>query len=764
MRPKGAPSNNHSRSVGKTKGKTLPRQPDSVKRQTPSQSGASRLSGSSYDSQDFHKSRRGGSQQKPPERPYSSKTRPYSTGPSYADDGTDWANDAPPQQEWLSWDDNVPSRLNKQQSGSGVSAFTLGGGPQPISKRKRLTLISLIVVLLVACTTSTIATVSAYGSYQHDMALAKDGAIQAQAGMALLKKYGSGSLDPVLLATARKDFVQAAADFDAVAADLNSVTPAADVIPHYGAMLGAGRRLAPLAATLSHAGIVGCDAIQVIVPHLKNSLQGGAGLTNDDMKHLAAQIQVLSGLIDTAQKQINTLQPDDTSLAAGLGSTIAKLRGELPGIKSGVALVQNALPALSGALGIGTPANYLVEVLDSTELRPGGGFVGNYGIATVNGGALKDLHISDTYLLDRAYIDSGNGVPMPDKYSWFPFASLWGLRDSNLEADFPTVAHDAEQLYHTEGGTDKLQGVIAITPWMIVNALKLTGPIDVPEFGETVTAQNLVARIHYHQLAVLSGQESNRKVFTANLFKHFYARVKEVASKQTPAFAKLLIDSVRNKDMQIYLDAPSVEALLQKNGIASSIQAPQGDSIFVVDANIGANKVNFQLRYTLHDAVSLDDTGTATHTTTLTYTWPVSAENTANMYGPTRYRDYVRVYTPPNSTLISQSGWDPQGESKDFQRHVWAGVFIMYYGDTASITLKWRVPKAATLDSSGWHYTHLVQRQAGVFWKLNLDVALPKCGHFVSATGGLTQHGTGPASVSMPLNSDDPFSVTYTCK
>ncbi len=139
------------------------------------------------------------------------------------------------------------------------------------------------------------------------------------------------------------------------------------------------------------------------------------------------------------------------------------------------------LPALPTLLGIGTPAHFLLEILDSTELRPGGGFIGNYGIATFHGGRLTTAHITDTYLLDKPFESAGHTIPYPPAYSWFAHylaPSSWSLRDSNLDADFPTAARYGESNYEREGGNVPLQGVIAITPSFIEQVLNITGPIE----------------------------------------------------------------------------------------------------------------------------------------------------------------------------------------------------------------------------------------------------------------------------------------------
>src|SRR5205807_318033 len=88
--------------------------------------------------------------------------------------------------------------------------------------------------------------------------------------------------------------------------------------------------------------------------------------------------------------------------------------------------------------------------LDSTELRPGGGSIGNYGIATISGGRLTAAHITDTHLIDNAFTARGHSIAYPSAYSWDNLShKSWSLHDSNLDADFPTAAHYAEHFVAT---------------------------------------------------------------------------------------------------------------------------------------------------------------------------------------------------------------------------------------------------------------------------------------------------------------------------
>jgi hypothetical protein len=634
-----------------------------------------------------------------------------------------------------------------------------------------------LMVLVVSL--SSLAVVTAYQSYHRDTALAQEGMQSLQTAEIMVKKLAHDPFDAQSATKARQAFATALHDFSQLGADLNQLPGAATAVPKYGVLLSAAQHLVPFAVTVSQAGVIGCNALMLLAAHLANPLDTAArGIMMPDLTVLDQDVAQLQRLLNTAADQIAQLPPADLQADPRIGPAITTFRTALPGLQLVLQNVQTMLSVAPVLLGIGKPASYLLEQLDSTELRPGGGFIGTYGIATVANGRLANIFMTDVDLLDRPFEFAGGTIPFPPAYRWFPLAPTWSLRDSNLDADFPTAARYAEQIYHIEGGNVPLQGVIAITPWFIESALHITGPIYVSEYHETITAQNLIDRIHYHQLRAEEGADyvpapgghsSLRKRFTELLFEHFLARVRQVAPTAMPQFVQLLAHSLQTKDIQIYLNADAAEALLQRNHVAATIRAPAGDSLFVVDANIIANKANDFMTYTLHDQVTIDSAGTAVHHTTLTYAWPLSAASSQNDYGVTDlYRDYLRVYVPPGSSLQAQDGWAPQGTSVAFGREVWAGIFTLPYGQTKTIALTWRVPHAATKDATGWHYRYLLQRQAGVTWHLNLQMALPACAGQLSLQPPLHALKREPGgqvggSLTQFLTTDLNIGVSYSC-
>ncbi len=416
---------------------------------------------------------------------------------------------------------------------------------------------------------------------------AKSGLQHFKNAQADLTYVAAHPFDTATIAKARGEFVAASNDFTQLSQVVGALSGPAGGLPVAGSKLAGASRLLPMAIQGATAGILGCDALAILSQKLKDPLNPSANaLTASDLAAISAKYTQIRAIVSNLLIQAKQLQPSDLELDSRLGPLLATLKAKEPQIQQLLDDGQVLLDLAPVLLGVEKPASYLVEVLDSTELRAGGGFIGNYGLLTLTGGHLNGIHIQDVDLLDAPYRYGNKVIPIPAGYQWFADASpKWGFRDSNLDADFPTSAQYGESLYKQEGGPGELQGVVAITPWLVQSALRITGPVDVPEFKETVNADNMVDQIHKYQLTngLTKGPDdkkdpnsgtSQRKAFTGYLFQHFMAKAKEQSAQDMSKFVKLFMDSVRNKDVQIYLNAEKAETVLRHNHLASAIEAP----------------------------------------------------------------------------------------------------------------------------------------------------------------------------------------------
>ncbi|MDQ2886059.1 MAG: DUF4012 domain-containing protein [Chloroflexota bacterium] len=654
-------------------------------------------------------------------------------------------------------------------TGIGQTHGTEGQPPQGRGKKwrpnKRQVVIAILLFLLLAGSISSVVGYLLYNTYNaryhSDLSQAQTGVQHLQKAEALLSTWSQKSLDPQAPGQAKNEFAAALKIFTGLQGDVQAIPGIAAQAPVYGTRVSAAQHLLPLAITAAQAGIAGSDMLNTLAIGLHDPLTPqGRGITQADLNVVSRDMNTLNSSLALAARQVNQLQPADIQFDPRIARLVSSFHKNLPLLQQGLTSARQLLSIAPTLLGVGTPTNYLIEILDSTELRPGGGFIGNYGVATLAGGRLASAHITDTDLLDGPFVAAGHSIPYPPSYTWFTLVPSWNLRNSNLDADFPTAARYAEQNYTKEGGNTAVQGVIAVTPVLIERVLTITGPIAVPEYHETVTAQNLIARIHFHQLGGSAagegsdlipspdGHSSLRKRFTELLAEHLLDHIRHLPASGLSRILQAMMTGVSSKDMQLYFNSPTAENVLHGLQLDAAIQAPAGDSLFVVDANIGDNKANSFITNTLDDQVSIDAEGNAIHHASIRYAWTTPGP----IYGNPQYQDFIHVYAPPTSVLLSQNGWQARGTSTAFHREVWMGYFTLNYGQTSTITLVWKVAAAARKDASGWHYQYTVQRQAGILRELNLQVALPTNANITSKSGGLTPNATLKQALTKDLN------------
>ncbi|GAC1359395.1 MAG: hypothetical protein NVS2B12_08900 [Ktedonobacteraceae bacterium] len=607
--------------------------------------------------------------------------------------------------------------------------------------------------------------------YHNDLPLALAGMQELQRAEALLGAPGQKPLNVQNVVQAQQEFAAALKNFTQVDNDVSAELKVASVLPVYGKQFRAYLHLIPLAIALSQAGVTGCDLLNLLITRLHEPLSGeNHSITNADFNFLGQGLQEIQALLTIALKEVNQIQPSDIQSDARISKLVDRMRKDGPVAQRWLTNIEKALPSMPALLGMDTPTNYFVEILDSTELRPGGGFIGNYGIVTLADAHLAAAHVTDTNLLDQRFKAAGLTTPFPPSLRWFDIArGDWGLRDANLDADFPTAAQAAESLYVREGGDVPVQGVMAITPAFVQQALAITGPVAIPEYHEVVTAQNLVARIHYHQLSAANeatdngaspdGRSSLRKHFTALLAEHFLAQVRQINSAKMAQWIQIIVKAVHTKDLQVYFNDPAAEMLLHNANVDAAIQSAFNDDVLVVDTNIAVNKASSLITNTLTDKVTIDADGSAVHHATLRYAWSIPGES----FGYPLYRDYVRVYVPVGSRLLTQDGWQAQGSSTAFSQQVWAGFFTLTYQQVKTINLTWSVPHAATRDSQGWHYQNLVQKQASTLWNIHVQVTLPACANLVRTSGGMKAASKRLATLDQPLAENTLTALDYAC-
>ncbi|MBA2396559.1 MAG: DUF4012 domain-containing protein [Ktedonobacteraceae bacterium] len=445
---------------------------------------------------------------------------------------------------------------------------------------------------------------------------------------------------------------------------------------------------------LGHIAVDGTDVAQQfikvaidIAPTVTLALQQSSTTSNGPLKPFinASSFQEINTMLTTITPLVHNMNINAKELSLNALPISAKERQLvtsilplLPILDSSLAQKQQWINMVGWFLGIDSPRAFLVEPMDSSELRATGGFTGQFGDLTLNGSHMGQLKLSNIGKYEESHQDSLPdptvypkvvGQVAPDPYSgWWPIPNF-GLRDANLSADFPTSAKIAMDRYAYEFGKH-VDGVIIFTPTLIQQVLHVTGPITIPAYRETITEQNLQARLHYYQLdnrgirreeiiEKVEDPQVARKLFTQRVTTGLLSSVNHLSINKLLPMANEILQSMKSKDLQIYVTNPQLEALIGKYGSTATLdRATTHDGLFIVQSNLSASKASQYVATSIKDTIALDNQGGATHHLQVTLDY----QQKGDVYGLDTYRDYIRIYTPTNSQLIAGNGFDQSGK------------------------------------------------------------------------------------------------------
>ena len=543
-------------------------------------------------------------------------------------------------------------------------------------KRKRLiTIVSLVAVaiLLIGVGLPLGTGLAAYSAYNNIRSIAYDGIDHLMAVkdlFATAKSDPIGALNADKLKEAQGNFSSAEADFLQLQSLLNEPdvqSAVAQFAPQYSSRLGMAEHLLQVAVDasqmgneLSNVGIIGANIIH------SSPLASGSTkplITSSDIATIEGSLVHAQYYLDDIQTQMSQVSLKELPISASQQEQLVSLMAEMPKIQSYITEAQGLIPAVSWLLGVGQARHFLVQTMDNAELRPGGGFTGQYGVLTIQDGRMGSLSLTDVAELDYNENGTAMGHLPPPGYSWMNFGN-WGVRDSNLSADVPTDSRMVMADFEAEGG-GPVDGDITFTPTFIGHIIDVTGPIHVPEYNEVITSKNLADRLHYYQQNYsaisreqqISGNYSHtgRKAFTSLLGKLLLEKVRGLPTSKLLLVLKNAVKDIQSRDLNIYFTNPIAENWLLAHDYGGALPSLKSqDGFSVVQANISISKASQYVHTTEQDSVKLDNQGGATHNLTITLDY----QQKGPVYGFDTYADYIRVYAPPGAQLISADGFD----------------------------------------------------------------------------------------------------------
>ncbi|MCW1892042.1 MAG: DUF4012 domain-containing protein [Candidatus Uhrbacteria bacterium] len=305
---------------------------------------------------------------------------------------------------------------------------------------------------------------------------------------------------------------------------------------------------------------------------------------------------------------------------------------------------------LSSMLGRDGLRRYLVIFQNPSELRPTGGFMGSYAELDVLHGEIQRLEVPGGGTYDiQGQLTTQLVPPEPLQL----IADRWEFQDSNWSPDFPKAARKIASFWNASGGYT-VDGVIAINATLVQSLLEITGPIEVPELGKTISAENFMLETQKAVELEYDKAENKPKKILGLLAPRIMERLKGADSETMMRVVGILSTSIVQKDIQISLLDETEDAVVQSYGWSGRMKAVQGDALAIVEANIAGQKTDASVSEEVVHDVTIGEDGSIADQVTMTRS---HAAQKGTLFSGVRNVSYVRFYLPRGSTLTEASGF-----------------------------------------------------------------------------------------------------------
>lgn len=410
------------------------------------------------------------------------------------------------------------------------------------------------------------------------------------------------------------------------------------------------------------------------------------------------------------------------------------IKEKLPNIISIIGDFYELLDTSVEILGKDSLKRYLFVFQNNYELRATGGFIGSFAVIDIDQGKIKKIDIPEggSYAV-RGGLTDRISAPIP----LYLISPLWQFHDANWWPDFPTSARKLMEFYEISGGST-VDGVIAITPEIIINLLKITGPIEMEYYGKIVDADNFMWTAQYQVELEYDKNKNNPKKFIADFTEKLVSRLSsqlEDGSISIMDVFTILDRQIKSKGLQVYFADQKAQNIAEKYSLSGAVKQPLGDYLMVVNSNIAGGKTDGVISQSVKLNTTIRDDGTTVNSLMIKRAHYGDQED---YFQRIRNVDWIRIYVPKGAKLISASGFknpdsnffqEPEAKlniDKDlaeldsgfkidefsgiriysqFGKTVFAGWSMVDAGETAAIELEYELPfkvkQSAVSDDEG---------------------------------------------------------------
>ncbi len=441
------------------------------------------------------------------------------------------------------------------------------------------------------------------------------------------------------------------------------------------------------------------------------------------LQKVSPSLDEIQPYLDSAAKDVADINPDkypEEYKSFQVRNLVKVAKDFITGASVAIKDNKEGLLVLPQILGSDSPKHYMLLFQNDKELRATGGFMTAFADLEINKGKINTDVSDDIYRLDEQLLKVCRNKICPltpplaivkylPEFDGKP-RKAWSMRDSNLSPDVPTSAQEFEKMYRMLGQGLSFDGIIYIDTKVVEEILRVTGAIEVygvkysSDNDPRCNCPNIIYELeHYAEIA--SKGEADRKAILGVLMQQIMARALGADVQQLPILARTVVELANQKHILFYMHDAKIQQAADKLNWTGRIKSYDGDYLHINDSNFAGGKSNLYVEQTVSQEIKTSQDGKTLKRLTIEYKNPQPFGLWLNGIN----RDYVRVYVPKGSKLISSKGSnDKVNTLEELDKTVFDAFITVNPQNYRVLSFEYEIPYNPSGD-----YKLLIQKQPG---------------------------------------------------
>lgn len=303
-------------------------------------------------------------------------------------------------------------------------------------------------------------------------------------------------------------------------------------------------------------------------------------------------------------------------------------------------------------LGSADDKRYLLVFQNNTEMRATGGFIGSFALIDFRNGKIKNIEApgGGSYDTEAGLYEK---VKAPEPL-WL-VNPLWHFWDANWWPDWPTSARKLMWFYEKSDGPT-VDGVISFTPTVIERMLEIIGPIDMAgeNYNITIDADNFLTTVQELAEQKPDVTKQPKKIIGDLMVEILDELPKRLNKGALINLLGAMEDSLNEKHILFYFTDDELQKKIENYGWGGNVKQTAWNYLAVINTNIGGGKSDKSIEEEISHETEILPDGSIINTLEIKRT---HTGRKGEQFSGVRNVDWMRIYVPQGSELISASGF-----------------------------------------------------------------------------------------------------------